>query len=272
MKAMAYEKEDRYADATEINSDLQLYLDGKSVSAKKDSLITKTRKWIARNKIASAGIAAAVICLIAGMIAATMYQDKLRQEKIAGLLKKAESYINLENFESAEETYFAVLGLDSSNPAAREGISRVSGKALAAKNKRLAKDTLEEAEVFYENEAYQNAYDAYVATLALDPESPRARIKIQASAVMAEKQKAQAKVGPIMDQAQAMRIEMKDIQSRSQQLHTDIETMQKNIKGFEGRKTKQPLWEAEKKLSAVTIEGLKKESRIISKYLTALSL
>ena len=271
MKAMAYDKEDRYADATEINADLQLYLDGKSVSARKDSLITKTRKWIARNKIASAGIAAAVVCLIAGMIAATLYQDKLRQEKVTELLNKADAYINLENFESAESTYFAVLGLDNTNPAAREGIARVSGKALSAKNRRLAKETLKQAETFYENEAYQNAYDAYVATLALDPESHRARKKIQASAVMAEKQKIKAKVGPILNQAQSMKTDMENIQYRSQQLHTHIQTLQKDIRGFEGQKTKQPLWDAEKELSAVTIEGLNKESRIISQYLTALS-
>ena len=271
MKAMAYDKEDRYADASEINSDLQLYLDGKSVSAKQDSLLTKTRKWIARNKIASAGIAAAIICLVAGMIAATMYQNRLRQEKIAGLLNKAESYIDLENFVSAEETYFAVLGLDSSNQEARDGITRVSGKALSAKNRHLSKDTLKQAEAFYEKEAYQKAYDAYVATLALDPESRKAKVKIQASAVMAEKQKTLAKVSPILDQAHAMKAEMKDIKATSAKLQTDINTLQKDIRGFEDQRVKQPLWEAEKKLSTVTIAGLQKESRIISKYLTALS-
>lgn len=268
---MAYEKEDRYADAAEINSDLQLYLDGKSVSAKKDSLLTKTRKWIARNKIASAGIAAAIICLMAGIVAATMYQDRLRQEKIVDLLKKAGSYIGLENFESAEETYFAVLGLDGANQGARDGIAKVSGKALAAKNKRLAKDTLAEAETLFANEAYQDAYDAYVATLALDPDSRNARDKIQSSAVMADRQKMLTKIPPILEETIVIRKDIKAMQSKAEKLQSRIKTLQTGIKGYETSQKKEPLWTAETEFSTLTTEILKKESLLISQYMTILS-
>jgi len=271
MKAMAYDKEDRYENAAEINTDLQLYLDGKSVSAKKDSLLTKTRKWIVRNKIASAGIAAAIGCLIAGMIAATLYQDRLRQEKIAALYKKAASDIDTENYESAEETYFAILGLDSGNPKARIGISRVSGKSLAAKNKRLAQDTLAEAETLYANAAYQDAYDAYIATLALDPESQNARRKIQTSAVMADKQKLLAKIPPILEETTAISEEIKSMRSKAEQMKAEIKTLQTKIKGYEGSQKKTPLWTAEKALSRVNTDILKKESLLISKYMTILS-
>jgi serine/threonine protein kinase/formylglycine-generating enzyme required for sulfatase activity len=271
MKAMAYEKEDRYADAAEINADLQLYLDGKSVSAKKDSLLIKTRKWIARNRIASAGIAAAFICLMAGIAAASMYQNRLRQEKIAGLLNKASSYIALENFESAEKTFFAVLGLDSDNPQARKGISSVSGKSLAAKNRHLAQDTLAKAESLFANAAYQDAYDAYVATLALDPYSRDAREKIQVSAVMADKQKMLDKIPPILEETAAIKTEIKTMRSEAEQLETELKTMRTSIKGYEGRQKKTPLWTAEKKLASLNIEILKKESLLISKYMTVLS-
>jgi len=271
MKAMAYDKEDRYANAAEINTDLQLYLDGKSVSAKKDSLLAKTRKWIVRNKVASAGIAAAIICLIAGMFAATLYQNSLRREKIAGLLKKAQSYILLDNFESAEEAYFAVLGLDGVNPEARKGISRVSGKALSAKNKRLAQDTLGVAETLYANRAYQEAYDAYVATLALDPDSRDARNKIQASAVMADKQKMQAKIPPILAEITNIKKEIQNRKSEAGRLEDEIKTLQANIKGYESNRKKAPLWTAENKLSTLTPEILTKESLLISRYMTILS-
>ena len=271
MKAMAYEKEDRYTNAAEINADLQLYLDGKSVSAKKDSLLTKTRKWITRNKIASLGIAAAVICLIAGIIAATIYQERLHREKIADLLNKADAFSDSENFESAEKTYFAVLGLDGSNLAARKGISRVSGKSLAAKNRRLAANTLKEAEAYYSDQAYQNAYDAYVATLALDPESRDARDKIQASAVMADKQKMQAKIPPILKEAAVLKKEINGMQSESVKLKAKIKALQANIKGFEDNSKKRPLWTAQNDLSNLNTRILKKESLLISRYMTILS-
>jgi len=271
MKAMAYDKDERYTDASDLKKDLQLYLDGRSVSAKKDSLLTQTRKWIVRNKAAAAGIAAALICLIVGIVAANLYQQKQKQEKIAGLIKQAQTHVSQGDFESAEETYFAALGLDSKNGIAREGIARVSGKALAAKNRRLSENTRRQADQLFEQQQFQKAYNAYIATLALDPQSQAAMNKIQVSAVMADKQKAKAKITPILDEAANLEKRIEGMRAESEALRVDIKTMRSEIKGYEGSPAKAPLWSAEKKRSALTTEILKKESRLISRYLTVLS-
>ena len=76
MKAMAREKDERYGSAEELKDDIQRYLDGRSVSAKKDSLLVTAKKWVIRNKVASMGMAGAVVCLILGMMGAAAYQQQ----------------------------------------------------------------------------------------------------------------------------------------------------------------------------------------------------
>jgi len=271
MKAMAYHQEERYTDARELKSDLQLYLDGKSVSAKRDSLLVRTRKWIVRNKVAAIGIAAALICLIAGGVFMGLYEQRKRFEKIAVLLDQGEQASQAGRFEAAEETFFAVLGLDSENRKAREGIGRVSGKALAIKNKRLAQDQLKTAQQLFKNKAYIKAYDAYVATFALDPDSQAAREGIKTAAVLAEKQKARAKIAPILDETKVLVERNQALNKTIATLSTKLKTLKANIKGYEGLKVKKGYWEIEKEILAAKIENLKIEGEVISKYLTVLS-
>ncbi|MEI6126641.1 MAG: serine/threonine-protein kinase, partial [Pseudomonadota bacterium] len=140
MKAMAREKPDRYASAEDLKHDIQLYLDGKSVSARKDSLFVMAKKWVARNKIAAMGIAGAAVCLIIGIAGAAIYEQQKKQETIVALLTRGEQMKAAGNYEEAEETFFSVLGLDTRNAVAKQGIAEVSGKALALKNKRRAQD------------------------------------------------------------------------------------------------------------------------------------
>ncbi|UCD31369.1 MAG: serine/threonine protein kinase, partial [Desulfobacterales bacterium] len=198
MKAMARDKKERYPNALELKKDLQLYLDGKSVTAKKDSLLTRIRKWAIRNKVAALGMAAAIICLIIGAIATAVYHEEKTQEKIAILLNQGKTASSDGRYEEAEEIYFSVLGLDHDNVKAKSGIAQVSGKALASKNKRLAKKMVQEAKRLFDNKDYLKAYDAYVATFALDPDSQEARQGIKVSAVRAEKQKTRERISPVL--------------------------------------------------------------------------
>jgi len=271
MKAMAYHREERYANAGELKSDLQLYLDGKSVSAKRDSLLVRTRKWVVRNKVAAIGITAALLCLIAGGVFMGFYEQRQRQEKIAALLDDGVQASTAGRFEAAEKTYFAVLGLDSENQMAREGIARVSGKALAIKNKRLAQDKLEIARQLFENKAYIEAYDAFVATFALDPESQAAREGIKTAAVLAEKQKARAKIAPILEQTKVLADRDQALKASLVTFEAKLKKLKERIEGYEGFETKKTFWEVEKDVLAAKISKLKIEGEIISKYLTVLS-
>jgi len=271
MKAMARDKENRYANALELKNDLQLYLDGKSVSAKKDNLLIRAKKWIIRNKVASMGIAAAVICLVIGIVLTAMYGQKKKQETIANLLNQGQQASVAARYEEAEETFFSVLGLDRDNIQARKGISLVSGKALALKNKRLAKEKVKEANTLFENKDYIKAYDAYVSTFALDPDSKEARQGIKVSALMAEKQKAQKKIAPIILETKNLTNRKKEIDKSIAHLTAKVEKLKSKIKGYEGFGVKKPLWATEKTLLSTKIDNLKIESKIISKYITVIS-
>ncbi|MFC1495690.1 serine/threonine-protein kinase, partial [Thermodesulfobacteriota bacterium] len=272
MKAMAPDKEDRYPSVADLKNDIQLYLDGKSVSAKKDNFITRSRKWIKRNKAASIGIAAALICLIAGIIFSTILQEKKRQNTIADLLINADTAGFDGRYEEAEETYFAVLGLDTNNIKAREGISRVSGDALSMKNRRLAKEKIIEADQLFKDGNYMAAYDSYVATFALDPSSDLAREGIQKSAVLADRQKAQIKIKPIFGEADKLLERKKVIENDLTRLSSKIDDLQGKITGYENFESKKPLWDTQKIYQVKKIENLKIEGEIISKYSKILGL
>ena len=174
MKAMAREQDERYASAEELKDDIQRYLDGRSVSAKKDSLLVTAKKWVIRNKVASIGMAAAVVCLIIGIMGAAAYQQKQKRATISQLLLQGDQFKTEGKFEQAEETFFSVLGLDMANAAARQGIAEVSGKSLALKNKRLAGEKIKEVE---KTAAAVPELDKKIADMTEKVEKARAGLK-----------------------------------------------------------------------------------------------
>ena len=266
MKAMARNKEDRYESATALKNDLQLYLDGRSVSAKKDNILVRARKWVVRNKVAAMGIAASVVCLMVGIVFMGVLAEKKKQDTITALLSQGESLRVSGKYEEAEETFFSVLGLDQKNAAAKKGIALVSGKALALKNKRLAKEKIRTADDLFAAGNYIKAYDAYVATFALDPESDQARAGMQAAAVKADRQKAQEKIKPLLADADELARRKADTGKTIALLKSNVDRIRDRIKGHEGYSAKKPLWEKEKTLLNKQIEKLMLEGRIISKY------
>jgi len=174
MKAMSRDKEDRYESADLLKNDVQLYLDGKSVSAKKDSLFVMAKKWVIRNKIAAMGIAGAVVALIIGIAGAAVYEEQQKQLKIADLLSQGSQLKASGKYEEAEETFFSVLGLDVANQQAKQGIAEVSGKALALKNKRLANEKIKDVEAFASGVA---GIDKDIAALREKAGEEKAKIK-----------------------------------------------------------------------------------------------
>lgn len=271
MKAMAAEKEDRYPSALELKQDLQRYLDGRSVSAKRDNLLVRTRKWVARNRAAALGIAAAVLCLAAGAIFTISYERQQRKQTISALLSRAHQASLKKQFEEAEATFFSVLGLDPHNPDARAGIARVSAGALASKNKRLAKAKVEEARALFDLGDYSAAYDAFVATMALDPDMADAKDGIRVSALKVEQEKARARVRPLLEKAIGLRKERDEVRERMGKLEARRDALRVRIRGPEGFRTKRPLWESEKALSAARTRALQLEGELISTYHDILS-
>jgi len=174
MKAMARGQDERYGSAEELKDDIQRYLDGRSVSARRDSLFVIAKKWVIRNKVAAMGMAAAVVCLILGVMGAAAYQQKQKHATINQLLSQGDKLKAESKYEQAEETFFSVMGLDTSSARARQGISEVSGKALAMKNMRLAQDKVKEAEML---SAATPELEKHVAELQQKVERDKAKLK-----------------------------------------------------------------------------------------------
>jgi serine/threonine protein kinase len=72
MKALAKEPKDRYQTVEDLQKDVQLYMEGRSVSAKRDSAWELFTKLVKRNKGASIATAAALLVL-AGVVTAAMW-------------------------------------------------------------------------------------------------------------------------------------------------------------------------------------------------------
>lgn len=78
-KALASDREQRYASASELAQDLQRFLDGQPISARGPSALYQLRKLVARNRLASA----LVVGLVLLALASTVYVS-FQAERIAG--------------------------------------------------------------------------------------------------------------------------------------------------------------------------------------------
>ncbi|MCY3022216.1 MAG: tetratricopeptide repeat protein [Planctomycetota bacterium] len=78
MKALATEKPDRYQAVEAFRRDIELYLEGRAVSARADTFAEATVKLIKRNKGASIATAVALVALLSGGL---WYNARLRQAR-----------------------------------------------------------------------------------------------------------------------------------------------------------------------------------------------
>lgn len=83
LKAVAREPADRYATVAELRRDIELFVEGRSVSAKHDSVREQVWKLIKRNKGASiaTAVAAAVLLAMAGFFLKVNYDARLAAER-----------------------------------------------------------------------------------------------------------------------------------------------------------------------------------------------
>jgi formylglycine-generating enzyme required for sulfatase activity/serine/threonine protein kinase len=66
-RAMARRADDRYHDLRALAEDLRAYLEGRVVRAHRTGALAELRKWIARNRLAAAGLAGALFAVVAGL-------------------------------------------------------------------------------------------------------------------------------------------------------------------------------------------------------------
>jgi WD40 repeat protein len=82
-KAMARERDQRYASAAEMAEDIQAFIDGRVVRAYRTGTLIELRKWIGRNRGTAAAMALAVVALVAGLAASLflMAEAQRREEE-----------------------------------------------------------------------------------------------------------------------------------------------------------------------------------------------
>lgn len=82
MKALAKKPHERYPDVVELRRDIELFLEGRSVSAKEDTKLEAMSKLVRRNKGLSAAAAAATVVIAVVLIASSWlnYKARLRAE------------------------------------------------------------------------------------------------------------------------------------------------------------------------------------------------
>ncbi len=92
-KALRKDAADRYATVNQFGEDVERYLDGRPVAARRDSFLYRSGKFIARNKLAVSAAAAVVVSLGVG-IGVAMWQARIARQHFEAVRSLANSLIH----------------------------------------------------------------------------------------------------------------------------------------------------------------------------------
>ena len=92
-KSLALDREDRYGSVAELKDDIEAFLDGRAVSARRDPLLTRMRKWVGRHPAIAAGGSIGTLSLLGVLIVAFYMPATLRLD-LSGAPEGAEVRIN----------------------------------------------------------------------------------------------------------------------------------------------------------------------------------
>ena len=132
MKAMAREPRDRYRSARELTRDINLYLEGKAVSAKEDTFTESVVKLVKRNKEVFATAAAALLVVV---VLGIYGLSRIVSERNAALDAKgeAENQARLADLQREAAT-------GARDEAHRERLAAEAAKEQVLRNARLASE------------------------------------------------------------------------------------------------------------------------------------
>jgi WD40 repeat protein len=104
IKAMAPRPEDRYPDASELARDLERWLAGEAVSAWREPLRVRARRWLRRHRTLMTAAAAAVLVALLGLGALTVQQHRANEQLDARNKKLKEANEREEGLRADVET------------------------------------------------------------------------------------------------------------------------------------------------------------------------
>ncbi|MHC5064902.1 MAG: serine/threonine protein kinase, partial [Planctomycetota bacterium] len=125
-KATALDVEQRYQSAREMADDLSRFLEDLPVLARETPVFERVYRWARRNRAAAAGLAVAVLALIAASIigwwAFLSTSASLQRERDANQLAESNLLFSLEAF---DDLFDAIAGRDQALQMSDEGMSEV---------------------------------------------------------------------------------------------------------------------------------------------------
>ena len=108
LKAIEKERAARYQSAIALQQDLQRYLAGRPIEARRATLIYRTRKWIGRNR-AKAGVALGAAVLLVSLLGLAGRRARLaeveRRDRIVGQVAQAFEHYRLKEFDLAAQGF-----------------------------------------------------------------------------------------------------------------------------------------------------------------------
>jgi len=90
-KAMARERDARYADMQALGEDLRAFLEGRVVRAFEAGAVAEARKWVRRNKPLAAALASVVVVLVAGLATSLVLADEARASAVVAREREADA-------------------------------------------------------------------------------------------------------------------------------------------------------------------------------------
>ncbi|MBL9078160.1 MAG: protein kinase [Planctomycetes bacterium] len=98
-RAMARERDRRYAAVADLAADLRAFLDQRAVRAYRTGALVELRLWMRRNKALAASLAAAVAILIAGVLGTSAYAAEAKRNEIQAKQEGARADAKVREFD-----------------------------------------------------------------------------------------------------------------------------------------------------------------------------
>ncbi|MFH1228530.1 MAG: tetratricopeptide repeat protein [Planctomycetota bacterium] len=168
LKCLEKDRTKRYQTAGELADDLERYLSGEPILAKRTMYVTKLWYKAKKNKTTYGSIAAALLLLI--IFSAYFTARSVRQEKLARqYLKTADEYFRKPDYEQAKEYYIKYLEINKDDQAAlsrKDECDKKTAELKAIERNKLVKTQAEAEAKKREIEALSEAQAAYAKAIA----------------------------------------------------------------------------------------------------------
>ena len=142
MKALAKLPAERYATALDLGRDIEAYLGGYPIAARRPTWIYVARKFVARNRLASAALVAAVVSLFAGLGSALWQAERATVQRDIAQREEARAIAALAVAQTERQSTAEALAL-----AERERATAVAATGQAQSERAAAQASAAQATI-----------------------------------------------------------------------------------------------------------------------------